>query len=408
MTPMAGRLTASVNGSGDRAGTGGRRVDGGERVGDDQQALVAGRHLVGHAGEDGAGPTRQGPGVVAGRDRVGVPVARDPAVALVGDEDGLGVEAGDGRRTNRSQPRQTTDHTAMPGRRHDEDGPQRAGRRRRPGGHGEEGGQQQAGVHVVAPDLDHVERGRPGRRPAGCRAPAPRVRSPARHHRDHPGAHHDRGQDRAAATACTAPRSSTGRWPPGTTTTTPPPWPGPSRGRAGRSRPCGTARRPPAGPPRRPPRPSTGAAGHRPTAPPGRRHHGDQRGQRTPRSPAAARDGSGCRGRPPRRPAPRPSAAPRTRTSRRNETPSHRKTIDISRPEVANSHTPATTDTINRPSGRTVPSSWRAPSRATAMPAGHEATRRAGQAEDHRGPLERRTGRTPWTTARVNSHSGSE
>ncbi len=117
-----------VDGQGERqrrpGRTGGRRVDGGERVGDDQQALVAGRHLVGHAGEDGPGPTGQGPGVVAGRHRVGVAGGADPAVALVGDEDGLGGEPGDGRRTNRSQPRQTTRPRGDAQRRHHEDGPQ--------------------------------------------------------------------------------------------------------------------------------------------------------------------------------------------------------------------------------------------------------------------------------------------
>ena len=75
---------------------------------------------------------------------------------------------------------------------------------------------------------------------------------------------------------------------------------------------------------------------------------------------------------------------------------------------MANSHTPATTDTISRPIGRTVPSSWRAPSRAAAAPPATNApavqtipsTTEVHSSDAH--------GVTPCTAASVNIHSGSE
>ncbi len=81
-----------------------------------------------------------------------------------------------------------------------------------------------------------------------------------------------------------------------------------------------------------------------------------------------------------------------SRTSRRNEAPSHRKTIDISSPEVANSHTPATTDTISRPSGNTGRAGPRAGQALDRPTAGEEPGAGADQAEDHRQPLERHEG----------------
>ena len=77
-----------------------------------------------------------------------------------------------------------------------------------------------------------------------------------------------------------------------------------------------------------------------------------------------------------------------TCTRRRKQTPNHKNTMDISSPEVANSHTPATTETISRPSGNTV-SSWRALARSwMARPPVEEPGAGAEQPEDHRQPLQ--------------------
>ena len=83
-------------------------------------------------------------------------------------------------------------------------------------------------------------------------------------------------------------------------------------------------------------------------------------------------------------------------------------TIDISSPEVTNSHTPATTETTSRPIGSTVPSSCRAPSWATATPPATKppaVQSRPRTTEVHSNEAH---GVTAWTAARVNSHRGSE
>ncbi len=84
--------------------------------------------------------------------------------------------------------------------------------------------------------------------------------------------------------------------------------------------------------------------------------------------------------------------------------------MDISNPDVENSHTPATTETIRSPTGKTVDTCSRAGHETLdGPPAGHEPAGRADQPEDNREPLECHEGQRPrGGPARVNSHRGSE
>ncbi len=97
-----------------------------------------------------------------------------------------------------------------------------------------------------------------------------------------------------------------------------------------------------------------------------------------------------------------------TRTRRRKEPPSHRKTMDISSPEVANSHSPATTEATRRPSGNTFDPSRTAARRWTARPPVRKPAplqTRPRTTEIHSSEAK---GRIPCRAARVKTQRGSE
>ncbi len=129
-----------------------------------------------------AASTRERPAVVGGGDRVGLAGRRDPAVALVGDEDGLRRERGD-LRGHEPQPAHADDrpdHDAHDG--HDEHSPYLPEVRPRPGAGGRRaragGGARACSHHPDGPR--RARRPRPS--PRGWRRRSTPLRSPARHH----------------------------------------------------------------------------------------------------------------------------------------------------------------------------------------------------------------------------------